>query len=160
VRITIEDATHSTVGSYPSKLITFRVDADRPYYDNVDYIYSFRPGGERRTSPRPLGFRPTENELARESRLQLKGMFFRKIERPPAELTMFVENIFATGMVDPTGDLNGVIWPVEFVSKQELHIIKLPSFTHDEVENAVLSLLGDYFGISKAKMSVDFFTDD
>lgn len=146
MRITVVDADHCVSKPYPPNLVTFILDHDSTstFYDNDDYMYHFCENGVRRTLPALLGIHPTKQQLDRQLRLQIKALFFPRIERPPFELGYFVDRLFGTGMLNPAGARDGVVWPVEFVNNRELHLIKLPSVSYEEVEVAVLQLIGNY----------------
>jgi hypothetical protein len=130
------------------------MERDTPFYRKDDYTYEFRASGKYRTSLRLLGFRPSEKELNRQSRLELKGLLRPKIEVPPRELQGLAESVFATDIVDPEGAENGIIWPVSLTSQWELHVIKLAGVSVQEAEAKILPCIAAHFSIPLDRLSL------
>lgn len=153
---TADNNVDSSFGTFPPNLLRFRMDASSPFYTNDDYIYEFKTDGEHRTSPRPLGFRPSMQELDRQTFLAFKALFRPKIERPPADIKELAERIAQTNLIDPEGDLDGIVWPIRFTSKWELHVIKLPTMSVKELEEAVLNCILAHFGVSVDQIDIQY----
>jgi len=156
MQVEIENAQNyrgSLDDNFPPNLIRFRMDAKTPFYDNKDYIYEFKENGKSRTTLKPLGIHAYQNELNRQTRLQIKGFFRPKIERPHARLKRLAEDIFSTEHIDQRGGLDGIVWPISFVSRWELHVIKLPLVSLDEVEPKVLVCIASHFQVSSYKLN-------
>jgi hypothetical protein len=158
MRITVVDADQCVSKHYPPNQVAFILDRDSvsTFYNNDDYMYHFCEKGVRRTLPAPLGIHPTQQQLKRQWRLQVKALLMPWIENPPFELGYFIDRLFATGMLDPAGARDGVVWPIEFVNNRELHLIKLPSVSYEEVEAAVLQLIGNYLQLPEHEVQLVF----
>ncbi len=152
---TVENHTE-TFGKFPPDLLRFRMDQENPFYQNDDYIYEFQVSGEHRTFPRPLGFRPSEQELNRQGRLQLKALFRPKIELPPKEIKELIAGIIQTGLIDPQGARGGIVWPITLTSKWELHVIKLPHASVKDVETAMLHSIATHFNVSVDQLETEY----
>ena len=156
MEVTIEDeGTYygGRDGDFPINLISFRMDPGSPFYDNNDYTYDFREGGESRTLPVPLGFRPTKQELNHQSWVQFKGLLRPKIEQPPKSLKILVEDLFATRLINPHGDMGGVVWPISFTSKWELHVIKQTHVSIHKIEPKLLRCIAVHFHVSEDSLN-------
>ena len=156
MQVIIEDAQNyygSIRDSFPPNLIRFHTDKDTPFYGNVDYVYDFKENGVSRTNLRPLGLHPSVEELNRQRWLEVKRFFRPKIERPQPQLKRLAEDILSTDQVDRRGALDGVVWPISFVSQYELHVIKLPLVPLQEVEPNVLLCIASHFQVSTDKLN-------
>ena len=155
MRISVVDAEHCISTYYLPNLISIRLDNERTFYDNDDYIYSFCVSGKPLTKSVSLGHYPSREQKSRRTKLQIKALLFRWIESPPPELGYLAEKMLATGMLNPAGDL-GNVWPIEFVNKRELHVIKLPTVSHEEVRTAMLQLIGNYLELQEHEIEPFF----
>jgi len=148
---------HETYKSTPPpNLLIFRMDPDDPFYENDDYCYDFMPYGEYRTSLVPLGHRPSEESLASQGVLSFQALFQRTIVRPPASVTKLAACIFQTDVVNPHRDLHGMVWPISFVDKHEMHVIKRQEVATNDAVQAIRGCIAGHFQVSTDQLDVEY----
>jgi|GEM_PF-5470618 len=156
MRVSIEDAAHHNPrDNYPQDLIHFTLREGARYYNDADYAYGYKADSTSRTDTRPGPYRPSNQELNRQTWRDVKGLFSPKRLRPPAEVAELAGKIHATNVIDDRGALGGNFLPVSFLAPNELAIIKRPDIDARVAEEAVLDVLKEHFGV--ADIVIEFF---